>query len=74
MIKSSILAAINWYQKRGGSHHFFNIDCNFEPSCSEYTKQAVEKYGVFKGINLGLSRIKRCNNPDCINKIHDPLQ
>ena len=38
-----------------------NIKCKFYPSCSEYTKQAVEKYGVLKGIYLGTKRILRCN-------------
>ena len=73
MVKSTILAAIGWYQRRGGSRHFFNLDCNFEPSCSEYTRQAIVKYGTYKGIALGLSRIKRCNDPDCVDKKHDPL-
>ncbi len=35
--------------------------CKFYPSCSEYTKQAIEKYGVFKGAFLGFLRILRCN-------------
>ena len=35
--------------------------CRFEPTCSEYTKQAIEKYGVLKGGWLGLKRICRCH-------------
>lgn len=35
--------------------------CKFYPTCSEYTKQAVEKYGCVKGILLGIRRIFRCN-------------
>ncbi|QTH63309.1 membrane protein insertion efficiency factor YidD [Psychrosphaera ytuae] len=73
MVKSPILAAIRWYQRRGGSRHFFNLECNFEPTCSEYTHQAISQYGTIKGIKLGLNRIKRCNDPDCVDKIHDPL-
>lgn len=38
-----------------------NINCKFYPSCSEYTKQALEKYGVIKGLKLGIFRIIRCN-------------
>lgn len=38
-----------------------NINCKFYPSCSEYTKQAIEKYGVIKGLILGIFRIIRCN-------------
>jgi len=35
--------------------------CRFFPSCSEYTAEAVEKYGAFKGLSLGLKRISRCH-------------
>ncbi|WP_404399949.1 membrane protein insertion efficiency factor YidD [Idiomarina seosinensis] len=72
-MKSFILAAIRWYQQRGGSRRFFNTDCNFHPSCSEYTYQAIEYYGVMHGIKLGFNRIRRCTNPDCVSKIPDPL-
>jgi putative membrane protein insertion efficiency factor len=35
--------------------------CKFEPHCSEYTYQAVEKYGLIKGGFKGLYRILRCH-------------
>lgn len=35
--------------------------CKFYPSCSDYTKQAIEKYGIFKGVFLGIKRILRCH-------------
>ena len=35
--------------------------CKYYPTCSEYTKQAIEKYGVFKGFFYGLKRIIKCN-------------
>ncbi len=38
-----------------------NINCKFYPTCSEYTKQAIEKYGAGKGLILGIWRILRCN-------------
>lgn len=34
--------------------------CPFYPTCSEYTKQAIIKYGVLRGTTLGLYRIIRC--------------
>ena len=34
--------------------------CRFVPTCSEYTKQAIEKYGIIKGSFLGIKRISRC--------------
>ena len=38
-----------------------NINCKFYPTCSEYTKQAIEKYGAWKGCGLGIIRILKCN-------------
>lgn len=35
--------------------------CRFEPTCSVYTYQAIEKYGVFKGGWMGIKRISRCH-------------
>ncbi|HHV81064.1 MAG TPA: membrane protein insertion efficiency factor YidD [bacterium] len=46
-------------------------NCRFYPTCSDYTYQAIEKYGLIKGVYLGLKRILRCNpfNPGG----YDPL-
>ena len=41
--------------KQGG------VNCKYYPSCSEYMKQAIEKYGCLKGIYLGMKRILRCH-------------
>ncbi|OGG29920.1 membrane protein insertion efficiency factor YidD [Candidatus Gottesmanbacteria bacterium RIFCSPLOWO2_01_FULL_46_9] len=35
--------------------------CRFVPTCSEYTYQAVEGYGIIYGLWLGLQRIVRCH-------------
>jgi len=35
--------------------------CRFEPSCSHYTYDAIDKYGLIKGSWLGAKRIIRCN-------------
>jgi hypothetical protein len=35
--------------------------CRYYPSCSEYTRQAVIKFGATKGMFLGCKRIIRCH-------------
>lgn len=35
--------------------------CRFTPTCSEYTRQAIIKYGAIKGSWLGIKRICRCH-------------
>jgi putative membrane protein insertion efficiency factor len=58
-MKKIILYLVNFYQK------FISPlkppSCRFIPTCSEYTKQAVSKYGAFKGTYLGLKRILKCH-------------
>jgi uncharacterized protein len=39
---------------------FLPPSCRFEPTCSAYAREAVEKYGAIKGTWLGVKRILRC--------------
>lgn len=56
------IGILNFYQKRIspllGS---MGVHCKYYPSCSEYMRQAIEKYGCFKGIFLGIIRLLKCN-------------
>ncbi|MDD2753276.1 MAG: membrane protein insertion efficiency factor YidD [Candidatus Portnoybacteria bacterium] len=75
MFKKTIISLIEAYQRTlspdKGIFRKSTPTCRFYPSCSEYTKQAVGKYGVIKGILKGLFRIKHCHpfNPGG----YDPL-
>jgi putative membrane protein insertion efficiency factor len=35
--------------------------CRFTPTCSQYAKEALQKYGAFKGSWLTINRIRRCH-------------
>lgn len=65
---------INKYQKYLSFDHSPNLiklkqtnqkykykGCKYYPSCSEYTKQSILKYGVILGSLIGFWRILRCN-------------
>lgn len=60
-MKKLMLILIKFY-KRHLSPTNWGIDvCRYTPSCSEYTYQAIEKYGALKGGFMGFWRILRCN-------------
>lgn len=60
-MKKICIYLIEFYQKNISKTKNKNIRCKFYPTCSEYTKQAIEKYGVLKGCILGAVRILKCN-------------
>jgi putative membrane protein insertion efficiency factor len=80
-LKTYFIKFIDFYQKFLSPAvkkflEFFGLlkinSCAFYPSCSEYTKQAIKKYGILKGSCLGFLRILRCH-PWQKNHI-DPLK
>ena len=54
-----VLKIIRVYQKYLSP--LLGPSCRFHPTCSEYTFQAIETYGVFKGGILAVKRILKCN-------------
>ncbi len=57
-MKYAVLSAIWVYQKTLSP--ILPTSCRYYPSCSHYSQEAVEKYGVVKGIWLGVKRLGRC--------------
>lgn len=68
-MKKFIIWFINLYQKAPLRKR---NSCVFIPTCSQYTKEAILKYGALKGTLLGLIRIFRCH-PWQKNR-YDPLK
>lgn len=59
MTRTLLLAAIAFYQRvlspwTGGA-------CRFQPSCSEYAREAVERHGATRGAWLALRRLASCH-------------
>ena len=70
--KPWVVSLIERYQRNGGGRRYFAVECNFEPTCSEYTRQAILDQGTLRGVRLGWRRIRRCTQADLVHKIDDP--
>ncbi len=58
-ITGLLLLPILFYQKF--ITPYTPASCRFTPTCSEYARQALLKYGPVKGLALAVWRILRCN-------------
>ncbi len=67
IIKKILINIINFYQKTLSFDHgplkslYPHGFCRFSPTCSQYSKEAIEKYGPIKGVIKSMWRILRCN-------------
>jgi putative membrane protein insertion efficiency factor len=57
-VKKLAVFLIELYQKIS---RLLPATCRFTPTCSEYTKIAIQKYGFLKGMGMGIKRIARCH-------------
>lgn len=61
-MKKILIFLINVYKKIiSPIFEYLGVHCKYYPTCSQYMKQAIEKYGVTKGLFLGIKRILKCN-------------
>jgi len=58
VLKRMVIAAIRLYQ--GGISPLLPSTCRFTPSCSEYARVAVSRYGAARGGWLAVKRLLRC--------------
>lgn len=70
MVKRAVIAVLGFYQRF--IRLAFPLSCRFVPSCSEYAKQAILKYGFLKGGLKAVLRILRCH-PLSGSSGYDPL-
>jgi uncharacterized protein len=57
-MKRPLLLAIRFYQVTFSG--LMPNACRFEPTCSRYTYEAIERHGALKGTWLGMKRLSRC--------------
>lgn len=61
-MKKILLFMIKVYKKLFSPiFHLFGSECKYYPTCSDYAKQAIEKYGILRGSFLSMKRIFKCN-------------
>jgi putative membrane protein insertion efficiency factor len=58
-MKQLLVLLVRFYQY--ALSPFLGRRCRFFPSCSEYTVEAIQKHGAWKGLRLGLKRVSRCH-------------
>ena len=58
-LKKIIILPIRFYQM--AISPMLGPKCRFQPTCSHYMVQAIEEWGVFKGLWLGIKRIGKCH-------------
>ncbi|MDP6495254.1 MAG: membrane protein insertion efficiency factor YidD [Dehalococcoidia bacterium] len=57
-MKKGSLWTIRLYQR--AISPFLPVACRYEPTCSEYSHQAISRHGLMRGLWLSLRRIARC--------------
>lgn len=59
VVKVLLILPIRFYQ--GAISPLFPPSCRYTPTCSQYSVEAIRKYGPAKGLWLAIKRIARCH-------------
>ena len=66
------IGGIHLYQKAGRPMLSGVVECRYEPSCSEYSQEAVRRHGIRAGLRLTFKRLSACR-PDAPSGTYDPV-
>ncbi len=58
-MKTILILMIKFYRKFISP--LLGSNCRFHPTCSQYSLEAIEKYGAIKGVRLSVKRILKCH-------------
>jgi putative membrane protein insertion efficiency factor len=69
MMRAALMALVRGYQLLFGS--WIGPSCRFEPTCSAYAMESLQRHGAAAGTYLAVARLARCH-PWCAGG-HDPV-
>ena len=69
-MKKALVKLIKKYQDTPFKSH---DSCKFIPTCSNYMLEALERFGLIKGLYLGIKRLLKCNPFTKKEYVYDPV-
>ena len=57
-MKTALLSLIRFYQ--AAISPMLGVACRYEPTCSAYAHEAIERHGAWRGLRLAAARLSRC--------------
>jgi len=61
-LRRILILLLRFYQRYAPED--MRVACVFVPSCSEYMRLSILKYGVIRGVKKGVNRLSRCHYPN----------